>query len=116
MVGNKKSLLCQGDIIKVALGDNEGHEQAGYRPCLVISRTEFNRVARMAICVPITNTNNGFPLHVSLDGRTKTTGVVLCEHIRSLDVNSRGYKYVESVPQDVLEEVLHITGEELRLF
>ena len=106
---NCYSPLRQGDIIKVALGENEGHEQAGYRPCMVISKTEFNKIARLAICVPITNTNNGFPLHVSLKGRTKTTGVILCEHIRTLDVNARGYRFIETAPQDVLNEVLRIT-------
>ena len=31
---------------------------------------------------PITNTNREFPLHLPLDERTKTTGVIMCEQVR----------------------------------
>ena len=49
-----------------------------------------------------------FPLHVPLDERTTTTGSILCQHIRTLDIISRGYVFVEHLPQDILEEVLDI--------
>ena len=49
-----------------------------------------------------------FPLHVPLDARTTTTGSILCQHIRTLDIISRGYVFVEHLPQDILEEVLYI--------
>lgn len=37
----------------------------------------------MAIVCPITNAIKGFPLHVPLDERTKTTGVIMCEQAKS---------------------------------
>lgn len=79
-------MVKQGDIIKVNLNPKAGHEQAGYRPAVVISNNTFNKMARLAILCPITNTKNNFPLHIPLDERTKTTGVILCEHIRAVDL------------------------------
>lgn len=106
-------MVSQGDIIKVNLNPTKGHEQAGYRPALVISNDFFNVKTNLVIACPITNTNNRFPLHIELDKRTQTTGVILCEHIKSLDLASRGYKLVEKVPQDILENVLNVVKSEL---
>ncbi|MGL4484639.1 MAG: RhuM family protein [Anaerovoracaceae bacterium] len=62
---------------------------------------------------PITNTNNAFPLHVSLDKRTKTNGVVLCEQVKSLDISKRNHKFVEKVPKDILQNVIDIVFSEI---
>lgn len=85
-----------------------GHEQAGYRPALVISNNFFNNKTNMAIVCPVTNTNNEFPLHIRLDERTQTTGVILCEHVKSLDINQRHYKIIEKLPNDVLQKVIDV--------
>lgn len=55
----------------------------------------FNLKTNLAIVCPITNTNNKLPLHIPLDERTKTTGVILCEHIKALDIEARGYTVIE---------------------
>lgn len=62
----------------------------------------------MAIVCPVTNTNNEFPLHIRLDERTQTTGVILCEHVKSLDINQRHYKIIEKLPNDVLQKVIDV--------
>lgn len=106
-------MVKQGDIIKVNFDPKLGHEQSGYRPALVISCNDFNDKAKLAIVCPITNTNNHFPLHIPLDSRTTTTGVVLCEHIRSLDLNARPHNFVEKIPSDIFEQVMDIIAAEL---
>lgn len=106
-------MVKQGDIIKVSLDPTSGHEQAGYRPALVVSNDFFNKKTQLTIVCPITNTNNHFPLHVPLDERTSTTGVILCEHIRTLDLNSRPHSVIESLPQDILRKVTDIIYAEL---
>ncbi len=108
-------MVSQGDIIKVNLNPQRGHEQAGYRPALIVSNDTFNKYAKLAIVCPITNTDNNFPLHISLDDRTTTTGVVLCEHIRSLDLNSRPYIFVEKMPDDILKKVVDVISAETEL-
>lgn len=62
---------------------------------------------------PITNTNNHFPLHIPLDDRTKTTGVILCEHIRALDLKSRTYQEIEQLPNDLLQKAIDIIYSEI---
>ena len=106
-------MVKQGDIIKVSFDPNSGHEQAGYRPALVISNNEFNKRTGLAVVCPVTNTDNKFPLHVALDQRTSTTGVILCEHIRTLDLKSRKSKFVERVPEDILRLVTDIVAAEI---
>ena len=110
-----RSMVKQGDIIKVSFGPNSGHEQKGFRPALVISNDEFNKRTKLAIVCPITNTDNSFPLHVPLDSRTTTTGVILCEHLRTLDLGSRKNKFVEKVPADILRKVTDIVSAEVEM-
>lgn len=105
-------MVKQGDIIYVSRDPVRGHEQSGKRPALVISNHSFNRLSNLAIVCPITNTNKQFPLHIPLDNRLRTTGVILCEHVRTLDINSRGYEVKEELPQDLLDRVLMIVKNE----
>lgn len=107
--------MKQGDIIRVDFTPRAGHEQAGYRPAVVISNNFFNQKTNITIVCPITNTNNRFPLHIPLDGRTATTGVVLCEHIKALDINARSYKVVEQMPEDLLKKIIEIVFSEIEI-
>jgi len=96
----------QGDIVILNFNPQAGHEQAGRRPALIVSNKSFHRYTRMAIVCPITNQIKDYPMHVKLDGRTRTTGEILCEHVKSLDIAARGAVFVESLPDDLLEDVL----------
>lgn len=106
-------MVKQGTIIKINFNPQSGHEQAGYRPAVVISNNFFNQKAKLSIVCPITNTNNHFPLHIPLDERTQTTGVILCEHIKSLDLNSRTYQEIEELPKDILDRVIDVVYSEI---
>jgi mRNA interferase MazF len=106
-------MVRQGDIIKISFNPQEGHEQAGYGPAVVVSNDFFNRRCSMTLLCPITDTNNKFPLHVPLDDRTETTGVVLCEQIRSMDLNARQYNHIERIPDDLMETIINIITAEI---
>lgn len=108
-------MVKQGSIIKVNFNPQAGHEQAGYRPALVVSNDIFNEKTKMALVCPITNTNNKFPLHVPLDRRTVTTGVVLCEHIRAMDLNARKFQSVEEIPNDLIKQIIDILYSEIEI-
>ena len=97
----------QGDIIKMCFNPTLGHEQQGnHRPALIISNNSYNIFARgTAIVCPITNTDRGLVTHVKLDNRTKTTGVIMCEQIKALDLTKRNAIFEEQIPQDILSEV-----------
>lgn len=100
--------INRGDIIKLDLDPVKGVEQHGFRPALVISNNFFNKVAKLLIVMPITNTNKGFPLHLPLDDRTKTTGVILCEHARTIDPTKINVKFIEKAPDDLVEKAIDI--------
>ena len=106
-------MLKQGDIIKVNFNPQKGHEQAGYRPAVIISNDFFNAKTNLAIVCPITNTDNKFPLHSPLQGKTTTTGVILCEHVKTLDLNARQYSFVEKLPKELLKQVIDIVFSEI---
>jgi mRNA interferase ChpB len=102
--------LRRGDIYLVSLDPTLGHEQQGTRPVLVVSPDAFNRFTRVPIVVPITSggafaRNAGFA--VSLTGAgTRTTGVVRCDQPRPLDLAARNGRRLESVPTEIIEDVL----------
>lgn len=108
-------MVKQGQIIKISFDPRAGHEQAEYRPAVVVSNNFFNRNCSMTLVCPITNTNNKYPLHVPLDERTVTTGVILCEQIRALDLSARPYAEIEMLPEDLLETVIHIIEAEIEI-
>ncbi|GHV12669.1 hypothetical protein FACS1894219_06050 [Clostridia bacterium] len=100
-------MVKQGDIIKIDLAPTKGHEQSGYRPVIVINNTSHLHVSNMKIICPITNTDRDNPLHVELKG-LMTTGFVMCDQIRSIDVRARNYKLIETVDNDTLWTICDI--------
>ena len=101
----------QGDIIKADLNPVEGHEQAGYRPLLVISNADFNRLTRLVKVVPITTGEDNFPLNVKLDANLPVHGQILTEHERTIDPVARDAFWVTKCPDDVLKTVLTMVAE-----
>ena len=101
-------MVKQGDIIWLDFNPQIGHEQKGRRPALVVSNETFNRFSDLAIVCPITNTNKNHPFHVKLDEGTKTTGVIMSDQARTLDIKARNYEFIERISDDILLEVLDI--------
>lgn len=98
----------QGDIIYMDFCPQTGHEQAGRRPGLVISKTAFNRKSSMAMICPITHTEKKLFFHPKLPDGLRTDGYVLCDQARFLDVRARNAVYEEKVPRDFLAEVVDL--------
>ena len=98
----------QGDIVYMDFDPQAGHEQRGRRPALVVSSDLFNRGNSLTMVCPITHTDRGSPFHIRLDDRTETDGVVMCDQVRMLDLNSRRAAFEEKAPDDVLAEAVDI--------
>lgn len=98
----------QGDIVYLNFDPQSGHEQKGRRPALVVSNDLFNRVNNFTMVCPITHTDRGLPFHLRLDSSTKTDGVVLCDQVRMLDLNSRNATFVEKAPADLVAEAVDL--------
>ena len=102
--------MDRGDIYLVSLDPASGREQQGHRPVLVVSADAFTRASGTPMVVPIT-TGGGFArargFAVSLEGAgTRTAGVALCHQARVLDLRARGARKVESLPPELVAEVL----------
>lgn len=91
----KKYIPKQGDIVFLDFNPTKEHEQAGIRPAVVVSTNIFNQNTKMAIVCPITSNNKEFPTHYKLENSQNVHGSVLCEHIRSIDYETRNLKFVE---------------------
>lgn len=101
--GKKINDLQFGDIIKINFSPTKGHEQIGYRPALVLTNPKTQvMLGGMTSVAPITSTKRGFPLHIPLDARTTTQGVVMIDQHKMLDLNDQPFKYVEKLPDDLL--------------
>jgi mRNA interferase MazF len=101
-------MVKQGALIWLNFDPQTGHEQKGRRPALVVSNESFNRFSNLAIVCPVTNTDKNHPFHVKLDQRTKTSGVILCDQARTLDIEARNYEFIEIIPNDTLLGVIDI--------
>jgi mRNA interferase MazF len=77
-----------GEIWLVNFNPTKGHEQAGMRPCLIISVDEFNSCpADLVIAIPITSKFRNIPTHVPIvppEGGLRKKSYILCEQIRSI--------------------------------
>ena len=102
--------MQRGEIWRVSLDPTTGHEQQGTRPVLIVSPGPFNELTRTPVVLPIT-TGGGFARRrgfaVSLDHEgVRTAGVIRCDQPRALDLVARRGTLVESVSDQVMDEVL----------
>lgn len=96
----------RGDVVWLDFTPQAGREQAGRRPALVLSPASYNRKSSLMLCCPVTNQVKGYPFEVSVSGpmTTGVTGVVLADHIRSLDWKARNAtKFGFADPQVTLD-------------
>lgn len=100
--------LKRGDVIWVAPDPVVGSEQQGRRPAVVVSSDSYlMRVARLAVILPVTTRDRGWPLHVPLRGaQTGLTGpsFALTEQIRTID-RQRIERRVGQVDQETLSDI-----------
>lgn len=106
----KRAKYNRADIVRLNLNPTAGREQQGdFRPALILTPAAFN-VSGLAMIAPITQDGDfarhaGFAVPLSGSG-TETQGVVLCNQICTVDLEARGAKRIESVPDAVMDDVL----------
>lgn len=93
----KKYIPKQGDVVYLDFNPTKGHEQAGFRPAVIISNNVFNKYTKMVMVCPVTTNDKDFPTHYNLEDTKKIKGSVLCEHIRSIDYEIRNLKFIEEL-------------------
>ncbi len=100
----------KGDIVWLEFSPQAGHEQAGRRPALCISPGEYNKKVGLAIFCPITSQKKGYPFEVLIPASLEITGVILSDQVKSFDWRARKAKYICTLPESHLSEVLGKLG------
>jgi mRNA interferase MazF len=79
----------QRDVWLTRLAPTAGHEQAGLRPVIVLSRDDFNASGwGLCVCVPLSTRDRGSPLHVAVappQGGLRERSHALVDQVRSVD-------------------------------
>ena len=77
---------------------------------MIVSPASFNELTRIPVVLPVTTggrfaRRRGFA--VSLDNAgTRTVGVIRCDQPRALDLAARSGRRLETVPEQIMEDVL----------
>ncbi len=96
----------RGDVVWLDLSPQAGREHAGRRPAICISPFSYNERVGLGIFCPITSRQKGYPFEVVLPAGLPLVGVILSDHVKSLDWRSRQAEYICTVPQTTIAEVL----------
>jgi mRNA interferase MazF len=106
VVKAKRYVPERGDLVWINFSPQQGHEQAGRRPAVVISPKRYNERLKLALFCPVTSKVKGYPFEVPFPDELKVQGVVLCDQIKSLDWQARKIKFIEALPANTLEDIL----------
>ena len=93
-----------GDIVWLHFDPEAGHEQAGHRPALVVSRSSYNGKTGLTLCCPMTTQVKGYPFEVLISG--DPPGAVLADQVKSLDWVACKASHKGSVSPSELTQVL----------
>jgi mRNA interferase MazF len=100
----------RGEVWLTELDPVRGHEQAGRRPCVVLSVDAFNRgPAGLLIVAPLTTTARRVAAHVEVDppeGGLDRPSFIMCEAVRSISTE-RLMRRLGAINTSTIEVVEH---------
>lgn len=96
----------RGDAVWLSFDPQAGREQTGRRPAIVISPRTYNAKAGLALVCPVTSQVKGYPFEVPLPDGLSVSGVILADHVRSLDWQARRAELIASLPPYVVVQVV----------
>lgn len=94
----------RGDLVWVDFNPTKGREQSKIRPAIVVSPKNYNQKTNLAILCPITSVQKGYPFEVAVNDK-RVSGVILADHVRSLDWSARNVKFIAKAKSKVIQEV-----------
>ncbi len=94
-----------GDFVWLTFDPQAGRAQVGRRPALVLSPKLYNAKSGLALACPVTNQVKGYPFEVAIPAGGGATGVILADHLRSVDWRARQTEPLGRCTDDVMEEV-----------
>ena len=94
-----------GDFVWLTFDPQAGREQRGRRPAMVLSPRGYNERAGLAVFCPITSHVKGYPFEVRLPDEGSIAGVILSDHVKSLDWKERRVEFAGKAGANTLDEV-----------
>jgi len=94
-----------GDFVWLTFDPQAGREQAGRRPALVLSPKVYNVRSGLLLACPITNQAKGYPFEVAVPLGASVTGVILVDHLKSVDWKARHAERLGRCTDESMEEV-----------
>lgn len=93
-----------GDFVWLTFDPQAGREQAGRRPALVLSPKAYNAKSGLLLACPITSQVKGYPFEVAVPSGIGITGVMLADHVKSVDWKARqAERFAHSAPETIEE-------------
>jgi mRNA interferase MazF len=98
----------RGDIVWVSVQGRRGggSQDLQRRPALVVSPQLYNKRSGLALMCAISQKARGYPFEVPLPEGLAVEGVVLADHLRSLDWRARECEVACKAPVSVVTDVL----------
>ena len=94
-----------GDFVWLTFDPQAGRYEAGRRPALVVSPKIYNTWSGLALACPVTTHAKGYPFEVAVPKGCVPTGVILADHLRSIDWKARRAERLGRSTDGVMEEV-----------
>ena len=108
MVTSKAFIPERGDIVWLDFSPQAGFEQAGRRPGLVLSPRFYNQKTGRCVVCPITSKRKGYAFEHALPDGCGVDGVVLVDHVKNLDWESRHAAFAAQIEPSDLDPICDI--------
>ena len=95
----------RGSLVWLLFSPHAGREQGGRRPAIVLTTSGYHQLSDLAVVCPITSCERGWSTEVKLPPGLPISGIVLVDHVRSIDRDARKLEIVGKVPDVVMEEI-----------
>ena len=92
-------------IVFMDFEPTKGREIGKYRPALILSSIEYNKITGLVICCPISTSIRGGITEVSVNN-LENSSVVAASLIQTLSWKERKAKFIIEAEPEVMDEVL----------
>ncbi len=99
-----------GDFVWLTFDPQAGREQAGRRPGLVLSPKAYNVRSGLALACPVTNQAKGYPFEVGVPAGHGASGVILVDHLKSIDWKARRAERLGELMEEVRAKLAALLG------
>jgi mRNA interferase MazF len=94
-----------GDIAWVEFDPVKGTEQAGRRPAMVLTSSDYHLRSGRAVVCPISSAGANWAFNVPLPTGMRTYGLVLVDQVRTIERSERLFDVIERASPELVSEV-----------